>query len=73
MTKENARLSHLLEKMSARYGDQDAEVLRLREAVRHLSLADAHIQAPLRYVGAPLFADRATRLAKFTPTVEQWG
>ncbi|MBC7394795.1 MAG: hypothetical protein H7340_15825, partial [Variovorax sp.] len=46
MSKENARLSHLLEKMSARYGDQDAEVLRLREAVRHLALADAHIQAP---------------------------
>ncbi|MFM9428632.1 hypothetical protein RCH10_005095 [Variovorax sp. GrIS 2.14] len=73
MSKEHARLSHLLEKMSARYGDQDAEVLRLREAVQRLAVADAHIQAPLRYVDVPLFADRATRLAKFKPASEQWG
>ncbi len=73
MSKENARLTHLLEKMSARYGDQDAEVLRLREAVRRLALDEAHVQAPLRYLDVPLFADRATRLAKFKPAAEQWG
>ena len=73
MSKENARLSHLLEKLSARYGDQDVEVLRLREALRHLAAADSQIQAPLRYVDFPLFADRATRLAKFEPAAEHWG
>lgn len=73
MTKENARLSHLLKKMAARYGDQDAEVRQLREAAQSVALADTHMQAPLRYVDAPLFADRAARLAKFKPAAEQWG
>jgi len=63
-------LIHLLEKMSARYGDQDADVRLLREAVRRLVAAEPRIQAPLRYVDVPLFADRATRLAKFKTATE---
>ena len=64
MSKDQARLQHLLVRMQTRYGAHDADVLQLRDAVQRLALDESRIRGTLRYCDAPLFADRATRLAR---------
>jgi hypothetical protein len=63
MSKDHARLQHLFVRMQARYGDHDADVLQLREAVQQLELEETPARGTLRYLNAPQFADRAARLA----------
>jgi hypothetical protein len=63
MSKDQARLQHLLVRMQARYGEHDADVLQLRDAVQRLELNETRVRATLRYSEAPLFSDRAARLA----------
>ena len=62
MSRDEARLKHLLATMEARYGSQDVDVRQLREEVDRVSADEARRLQPLRYVGASPFADRATRL-----------
>ncbi|BEP63408.1 hypothetical protein GmRootV213_39620 [Variovorax sp. V213] len=63
MSKDQARLQHLLVRMQAWYGAEDADVLQLRDAVQQLELDEARSCGPLRYSNAPVFSDRAARLA----------
>ena len=64
MSKDHARLQHLLVRMQALYGEHDADVLQLRDAVQQLKLDESRACGTLRYSNAPLFSDRATRLAR---------
>ncbi|SDI89625.1 hypothetical protein [Variovorax sp. OV700] len=64
MSKDQARLQHLLVRMQAWYGADDADVLQLRDAVQQLKLDESRARGTLRYSNAPLFSDRATRLAR---------
>lgn len=63
MSKDQARLRHLLVRMQDRYGEHDADVLQLRDALLRLELDETRIRGTLRYSDAPLFCDRAARLA----------
>ncbi|MDQ0084407.1 hypothetical protein J2W35_004776 [Variovorax boronicumulans] len=64
MSKDQARLQHLLVRMQALYGEHDADVLQLRDAVQRLELDETRVHGTLRYSDAPLFSDRAARLAR---------
>jgi hypothetical protein len=64
MSKDQARLQHLLVRMQAWYGANDGDVLRLRDAVQRLELDESRVRRTLRYSDAPLFSDRAARLAR---------
>ncbi|MGJ7610269.1 MULTISPECIES: hypothetical protein [unclassified Variovorax] len=64
MSKDQARLQHLLVRMQALYGAHDADVLQVHDAVERLALDESRARKPLRYCDVPLFADRTARLAR---------
>ncbi|WP_447774010.1 hypothetical protein [Variovorax boronicumulans] len=64
MSKDQARLQHLLVRMQALYGAHDADVLQLRDAVERLALVESRVRKTLRYCDAPPFSDRAARLGR---------
>lgn len=70
MSKDQARLNHLLARLEAKYGEHDEDVLQLRQDVQRLETAEADLGRPLRYVDMPPFADRATRLANVRLTTD---
>jgi hypothetical protein len=63
MSKDQARLQHLLVRMQARYGEHDPDVLQLRDAVQRLERDESRVRGTLRYSDTPLFCNRAARLA----------
>jgi hypothetical protein len=64
MSKDQARLQHLLVRMQDWYGANDGDVLQLRAAVQRLELDESRVRRTLRYSDEPLFSDRAARLAR---------